>query len=477
MFMQNAENPYFTRGGGTVCLLSESAQIGQNSPAISHYRHTQTGGIMPSGLGVFVLQKNRGKGVKKMKRFIIALAATLILTTQVAANTEIVKVQEYETTNKNEVYQFSENLIENDVEYQLKDVKHEIVSTDTKQKTLTYQKTLGEYSSSLSPEETVTVDGVEYTLNRIIQDTTVITGRTGTYEYSVKYENVLAEPQAPKQLQVSFNDERTNKNVTANVTLQEVVRVSEFQWVDDVQITAKAYPYNSLFYMIGDTKIPHNDQNPTIEGYEPSILAALGLSDTQYILTHAKWNGDVQTDSEGQEFREAVIYGKRYVATYRADYKGENLSLPDMSGTLAVAEYTATLADETTTTYRIKATALYEHKENPITVPLVVGSSSAVVCGIFLIFWFKRKNTLFLHNGKVVYKNRTTNNIVAIPEKILKNKRVDTVIDTIIVKKSYVKHHTGEVIRVISPGLDTQKFIINSQRDLKIKTGPTWTQE
>ena len=46
-------------GGGTVCLYRESAQIGQNSPIISRYRHTQTGGVMPSGLGVFVLQKNK----------------------------------------------------------------------------------------------------------------------------------------------------------------------------------------------------------------------------------------------------------------------------------------------------------------------------------------------------------------------------------------------------------------------------------
>ncbi len=412
-----------------------------------------------------------------MKRLITVLAATLIFTTQVAASNEIVKVQEYETTDKSEVYLFDEIITENDVEYQLKNLEREVVSVNTKQKTLTYQKNLGEYSSSLSPEETITVDGVTYTFNRLIQDTTVITGRTGTYEYSVKYENVLAEPQAPELLQVSFEDENTNKTVTADVTLQNVIKESEFQWVDDVQITAKAYPYNSLFYMLGETKIPHNDQNPTIAGYENAILSALGLSDTQYALTYAEWNGDVQTDNNGEKYREAVIYGKRYVATYRADYKGENLSLPDMPGTLAVAEYTATVPDETTTTYRIKATALYEHKENPITVPLVVGSSSAVVCGIFLFVWFKRKNTLFLHNGKVVYKNRTSNNIVLIPEKILKNKRVDTVIDTIIVKKSYVKHHLGEVIRVVSPRLETQKFIVNSPMELKIKTGPSWSQE
>lgn len=419
---------------------------------------------MPFGLGVFVLQNYRMDVLRMKMKFLIASMVLLALWTMpVSAAEAITKTFEYETKDPKKDFAVSEQIEEANVSYRLQDKTQKVIAQKTPKKEDVQTVDLGAYlTKEAATKNQIEINGVMYELQEISYTNTTLRDRLGSYSHKVTYDDVVKKPDAANTLTVTFTDSVTSLPVETKVALKHVTQSVAWHWVDDLEISVKAKPQDALYFRIGDVLIK-NDEALDISNAESEILKSLGLNADHYSLDRAEWNGDQKIAPDGTAYREAVIYGSRYVASFVAEYFADQISLPEADGVHATALYRGEVDDVENTVYTVQVIATYEPITNA-TAPIVVGTTSVVACGILLFVLFSKRNVLLRQGGKTIYKTKVRKGTVYVPEKIVR--RCDPSKDLMmVIKRGYTKRHCGESLEILSDRLPTMDVVIPGKTD------------
>lgn len=359
---------------------------------------------------------------------------------------EITKEYTYTAQTPDEKYLVEGTVIENGKTYQLKDISRTVLD----EKDITAKKTATEetkyydlYDKQVNAPGTYqkAVDGrnLTFNLSGTTYTDTVIKGRTATVSGTTDYGYQTFEPKAPKEKEIPYHDTVTGQTVTGTVPLKELRAVEGWSWRPGLEIPITVEIYNAELYELNGKYVPYNDAKPALEGYEGDVLAVLGLDAAHYRITDMEWSGAAY-EQDGVLCRRAVVSGDRYTARYEAAYSG-SIPLPDAPGYDAVATYTANYEAPTgEKEYTMKAVVIYAPVVTaslPI-VPIATGGGATVI-GLFVVFWAFSRNVIFRDvEGKRIGSSRVKSGKIECQKAFRKTKTFE-----VIIKKSYVKSHTG----------------------------------
>lgn len=224
------------------------------------------------------------------------------------------------------------------------------------------------------PAETVTEDGVEYTLVEF-KAPAEIEQRVSAYD---DYDHVVTAADVPATKDTVITDEVTGEQKTVTCSLTGVSPMG-ITTVDNT-MTLTFGNYGAAYYEWNGSYLPHNDQTPPIVGYEDQLLSQAGAPSGS-VITSCAWSGQPYS-VDGIMYRDAVAYVRQPVQMYRANYEGTvSVQDPDATGQ---AYYSAPDPDgdvELTVT----ATAVYEKADVPIYNYIV---TAIIVIGILALIFF-----------------------------------------------------------------------------------------
>lgn len=407
-----------------------------------------------------------------MKRMVTALAITALLAFPVAAEDgAMTQVVEFDADSPDAEYSdfFTETVTDSGIDYKLDNISYEVLEETpiTEQETITYEiQSEPMYTQAMQPEQTVTVDGIEYTLKEVVYSDAAVTNRSVAVSAYTEWPDVVTEPVPPSSKTATYQDEATGRMETAELPFVELRRVSDLAWRENKDIPITFEVYNAAFYQIGNRYAPYNEDKPALDGYEADILGLVGLDTDLYTIDDISWAGEPY-ERGGVMYRDAVATGRKYCATYRAEY-ADTIQLADAPGYMGTAVYTAEQTVETgEMNYHIKATATYtpisaEIEPSELPIPIIAGTGAVVVvAGVFLLLWFSRSQVVVKQGGKTVYKTRVKHGMVYL-DRVAKGGIHGT---TVTIKKRYTHTHVGQAVQFIAGGKTVGSYIIRSRND------------
>lgn len=404
------------------------------------------------------------------KKILSAVTAVLLFGSLQFASAEtepLTKEKEFTARDKTAVTEFEKEITENGQKYVLSDkkVKYNIVSETPDKKTVVKEVELGEtFTKDLVAPNKTEQDGLTYNLKEIKYTDTIIKNRTTTETHEKTYGIMTYEPKPLSTVTIQYFDKETEKMITAELPLSEVVPTDEPAWYDDVKIPIKLTTYDTSYYMYNGVIIPANGDVNELTAVKSDILKSLKLDENIYKINRFEWDGEAYTEGE-INCRNAIAYGERFARRYKAVYK-KTFALPDANGYKATAIYTTETDDMENVTYQIKATAVYEKVRSKSMLPYIATGGGVVAVGVFLfLFALSKRNVVIKQNGKTIYKTRVSNNTVII-DKVRKNHSAIDI--SVTIKKSYTSRHIQENIKITDMGVVLKEVTISNGDDLII---------
>lgn len=296
-------------------------------------------------------------------------------------------------TSESEItYEFEGRIQLGDQQFEKSHVNYRVIS----QKPVTKQQTVSEQvsHSGLTSQEwdapqTITIERDGQTIEAQLQEikyepeevSNAETGRFVHLTSSTNFGYTTSVPSAGDSKTVTYRDEASGQSIQVNVPFERMDTVQDWHWRDDVKIPITVTTYDANYYLLGNKKIPKNEETPALAGYEKDLLASLNLSPESYRITRYAWDGEPYT-KDGELCRNAVAYGERYVTQCQAFYSGD-VALPDVQKETyqGIAVYTATAELPTgEIEYQVEGTATYEALRNgAIPLPVLILSVGAAV--------------------------------------------------------------------------------------------------
>ena len=206
--------------------------------------------------------------------------------------------------------------------------------------------------------------GKKYVLTKDFVEKEVVTG-TYTFNEEVVYENQKSgAPKFPKTKEMSYVSPITNQTVKVEGKLVDSEIIDRGDWVDfKVDVKFAAPTTDAPNYVLHGTEftIPYNASAPTWTGYQKDLIKLLGLSDDNYKITSAKWDGDFAKEND-MVVRHGTYYGSQREVTYKAIYEAPAEKLVTNVKVYYRTEITEGMElpeEDITTVYGIKLTAKY----------------------------------------------------------------------------------------------------------------------
>ncbi len=250
----------------------------------------------------------------------------------------------------------------------------------------------------MSPAQTVTVEGLTYTLASVTYKDTRITNRTMSLTSYTEWKDHIGEPAAPKSKTKTYHDADAGISDSAELPFIELIATTPTEWraADAQRITFSIV--NASLFKLGDKWVEYNPALPNLEEYETELISLMGFETGTYRVIRSAWAGD-EYEKDGKKCRDALVYGEKYCATYRATY-GKTINLTDVAGYIGVANYTATATIPTDETeYTIEATATYQPIADFPIVP-VVSVGGATVVALFFAGWLLTHRPVKLYDAQ-----------------------------------------------------------------------------
>lgn len=144
------------------------------------------------------------------------------------------------------------------------------------------------------------------------------------------------------------------------------------------------------YYSFGGQEIPNNPNSPEFEGYENSILQALGLNPAICTLSGGRWTTDYKTEN-GKTVRYAEFTGTRQTRNWKAYYSekttsGGAVEESDALENAVISSYTATcIYGSEETVYTVLAKVTYQHRRLTTFGKILVGSAAVIIIAAFII--------------------------------------------------------------------------------------------
>lgn len=256
--------------------------------------------------------------------------------------------------------------------YQLEKITYDLLEKSPKEVEVTknVESDILPMDQTYTPQETITEDGVTYTLvstdtkESVLEEayTQPVTGYTD-YSYPISIGS------APATKDISVINARTGQQQTVTCSLTDVTRLSDEY--EDTYIDIVYESYDADTFVWGDTLVSKNETTPEINNGQ--LLASVGADPNTYTVKNVYWTGQPYTDTSGVLCRNARADVQRKINYYRANYSG-SINQEAINGIQYISTYTGLSADENSGyTYEIQATAHYTPQS---------GQTALIIAGI-----------------------------------------------------------------------------------------------
>ncbi len=357
-------------------------------------------------LGVLIYKKSKNKK-RLFSLLAVVFSAVTVLSFNASADVIVDENKAFETTviettDKNEMYNFSDNIEHENEQYTLKNVTSKILEETAKSEELHLEHNEEKYTleQNATFNEEYEKDGYTLTLNDVSYEEVKTAEKTDKLEQSIVINRGSFRGETENTIVTEYFYEEYGVTIEVPLHLDRVEQ-SNPQWVSDVSVPVTIKGVDTAYISFGDEMIPFDGTEPPLNGYENTFLSFLELDSKYYRLNSIAWSGESYTDENGVLCRNAVISGERYVSTFTAYYGGENVTIPQTDIYKAVAHYGAVQNVLSTTdfTYKIEFTAEYEKGyqqsflEQYGVYLLIILIVIAVVITLYIIAKKKKENT------------------------------------------------------------------------------------
>lgn len=170
----------------------------------------------------------------------------------------------------------------------------------------------GEYT----PPETITENGITYTLQDSVKETQENESEQTVTAYE-EYSHAVTEADVPAEKTVSAVNEKTGETESVTCVFSGISQNGTTKAVIPMSITFQGY--DADYYEWNGNRILRNDEKPALNGYENQLLKSAGITGT--VLSIA-WDGNPYM-ADGVLCRNAVATVEQQIPVYRANYTGK----------------------------------------------------------------------------------------------------------------------------------------------------------
>ena len=315
---------------------------------------------------------------------------------------------------------YTEEYIEGDKTYHLKEIEKQIISSEPEMEEETipivtepvYEET--ELENAL-PEETIVQNEITYYLisSEVITGTTE--ERTEYGKTTIAYQDVEYVDELPATGKMTVTDSVTGKEYVKSLPLSEYTVTAE-NWKDDFTFPVTIYSVDADYYMLGDLAIP---KSADLSQYGSDFLSYLRLDSDYYKVNAITLQGE-PFEQDGEWVQKATAYGSRRTVDVTAIYEG-NVSIPPEKTWQYQCVYSnIDPNEESKMVYNIQVTATYLQVDNEPEEPtyslwekllnwIKDHPIESIVCIllfilviVLLLFWVVGKKRRELKDGKYI---------------------------------------------------------------------------
>lgn len=261
---------------------------------------------------------------------------------------------------------FAQEIHEDGKTYKLSGISCEVTDTkylDKKEKTVETEEI---------PAETISEDGIEYTLvSSDSQEKVVEDGNSQIVTAYDEYDYAVTAADVPDTKTVTARNETTGETELVTCAFTGISPAGSETVSNTITITFSNY--DAAYYNWNGHLIPRDDSSPQLAGYEDELLASVGAEEGSYI-TGIYWTGDSYT-VDGVVYRDAAADVEQQIQIYRANYRGE-INTPEEKQTVYTARYEAPDPDGAVE-YTVTATASYQEQASYL--PYILGGVGILI--------------------------------------------------------------------------------------------------
>lgn len=312
--------------------------------------------------------------------------------------------EEHQYTTDNPDSDEAQHLFEKEIErdgevYRLSEIRTEVVREETGgigEDTIEIASSpfLEEMAEANKLEEKVVQNGNTYVLVDSRLEESVIPAHEVAVKEEVLYEAVEAKDVIPSRIQVTVTDEATGQSAeaVAEISGQEF---GEKRWEDTFSFPVTFHEYGIEGYWLGEQIFRLEGDTPKFKRYEKELLKLIDVSEDDYQIDAAAWDGEAYEDANGVMCRNAVVTGKKLVSDCTVIYEGSEVFLEE-PGFRYIATYEKEGGSQTGAhQYTMKATGVYVPKRgNGAVLAAVVGLSGAGVGAGTYAYYRKKKKKM-----------------------------------------------------------------------------------
>lgn len=222
------------------------------------------------------------------------------------------------------------------------------------------------------PAETISEDGIEYTLVSSDSREEVVEEQSSqTVTAYDEYSYAVTAADVPNTKTVTAQNETTGEAEQVTCTFAGISPAGTQTVSNTITITFSNY--DAAYYNWNGHLIPRDDSSPQLAGYENELLASVGAEERSYI-TGIYWTGDPYT-VDGVMYRDAAADVAQQVQLYRANYRGV-INNPEERQTVYTARYEAPDPDGAVE-YTVTATASYQEQTSYL--PYILGGVGILI--------------------------------------------------------------------------------------------------
>ena len=311
----------------------------------------------------------------KKKALISILTALLFFTSVVHADDSYKVEATYLASTEDATYTFYEKLTNNGIDYKLVDVTYEVIKSNPISLSKQYKNELPQV------ENVILEEGIQYTLkNSTYTEAEEETG-TQLLTHTETYGFRTSQPEVPDTWQIDYVDNEKERQATASLA---AINTSATRWQEGYQFNATYYgDADVLYYDFNGSLIPNDGIGVPYLGYEEIILNSLNLSTSNTQINSAEWTGII-ANGRTAVFNCSML-GSEYTATY-------TVTVPNHETVYNInAEYVLADVNEA---YEIKATAIYKKDYRAIFVKAFLGLiiiAALIIIGILFAMRKRRR--------------------------------------------------------------------------------------
>lgn len=261
---------------------------------------------------------------------------------------------------------FAQEIREGGKNYTLTGISCEITDTkylDKKEKTVETEDV---------PAETISEDGVEYTLVSSDSREEVVEEQSSqTVTAYDEYSYAVTASDVPGTKTVSAENETTGETEQVTCAFTGISPAGSETVSNTITITFSNY--DAAYYNWNGHLIPRDDSSPQLAGYEDELLTSVGAEEGSYI-TGIYWTSDPYS-VDGVLYRDAAADVEQQIQIYRANYRGE-ITTPEEKQTIYTARYEAPDPDGAVE-YTVTATASYQEQTSYL--PYILGGVGILI--------------------------------------------------------------------------------------------------